>query len=33
MMMGGMIVDPMIINAPSSTKNATGSRDQEMCQI
>lgn len=32
MMKGGTIVDATIINAPSSTKNATGSRDPEMCQ-
>jgi len=32
MMKGGTIVDATIINAPSSTKNASGSRDPEMCQ-
>ncbi len=32
MMKGGTIVDATIINAPSSTKNTTGSRDPEMCQ-
>ena len=32
MMKGGTIVDATIINAPSSTKNATGARDPEMCQ-
>ena len=32
MMKGGTIVDATIINAPSSTKNAAGSRDPEMCQ-
>lgn len=32
MMRGGSIVDATIIAAPSSTKNATKSRDGEMCQ-
>ena len=32
MMKGGTIVDATIINAPSSTKNASGKRDPEMCQ-
>lgn len=32
MMKGGTIVDATIINDPSSTKNASGSRDPEMCQ-
>lgn len=32
MMHGGTIVDATIINAPSSTKNATGKRDPEMHQ-
>lgn len=31
-MQGGTIVDATIIAAPSSTKNATGARDPEMCQ-
>ena len=31
-MRGGTIVDATLINAPSSTKNAAGSRDPEMCQ-
>lgn len=31
-MRGGSIVDATIIAAPSSTKNATGTRDPEMCQ-
>lgn len=31
-MKGGTIVDATIINAPSSTKNASKSRDPEMCQ-
>jgi transposase, IS5 family len=31
-MHGGTIVDATIIEAPSSTKNASGSRDPEMCQ-
>lgn len=32
MMRGGSIVDATLINAPSSTKNALGKRDPEMCQ-
>ena len=32
MMHGGTIVDATIISAPSSTKNAEGKRDEEMCQ-
>ena len=32
MMKDGTVVDATIINAPSSTENATGSRDPEMCQ-
>lgn len=32
MMKGGTIVDATIINAPSSTKNASRSRDPDMCQ-
>jgi IS5 family transposase len=32
MMKGGTVVDATIINAPSSTKNASKSRDPEMCQ-
>ncbi len=31
-MRGGSIVDATIIAAPSSTKNASGARDPEMCQ-
>ena len=31
-MRGGTIVDATIIAAPSSTKNATGTRDPQMCQ-
>jgi len=31
-MKGGSILDATIISAPSSTKNAAGSRDPEMCQ-
>jgi IS5 family transposase len=31
-MRGGSIIDATIIAAPSSTKNATGTRDPEMCQ-
>ena len=31
-MQGGTIVDATIIAAPSSTKNATGTRDRQMCQ-
>lgn len=32
MMSGGSIIDATLIDAPSSTKNATGERDPEMCQ-
>ncbi len=33
MMSGGMIVDTTTINAPTSTKNASGNRDPEMHQM